>query len=204
VTLSSPGERSIGTALSPSTRKDNPPGLSRPGSPVSRPSQTTASRQASPAERLPLRPSQASSMGCVVRPLPVTDFRSDHPFRANNEMPPSQHRRADAFPVRSAPSSTALSRDDLELARHLASHAPAAAGSPSVRSKQPFETSPPSPDRRQVGPGPPAPPQRASVDREERERSQSYSPVAPQSGAVSSGQVCRYVLPIPSTGVVVP
>ena len=135
-------------------------------------------------------------MGCEVRRFPVTDFLSDHPFRAMNESSSLQRRREETFPVLSALLSKEPSKEDLELAQHLVGHSQGLRDTQPNQSEQNMDSPIPSQELR----GPESSPltgqeasRSASVEREQRESSQSYAPVVSQSESVPSGQVCRYV-----------
>jgi hypothetical protein len=119
---------------------------------------------------------------------------------SNNRRSPSpQRRREETFPVRSALPSREPSKEDIELAQHLIGHAQGARAvqhneneqnaknspSPNYEANSP-DSSSPSVDRlRQITP------RSNSLERNEREVSQSYPPVSSQSDAIPSGQVCR-------------
>lgn len=131
-------------------------------------------------------------MGCEVRQFPVTDFWSDHPFKIMNEHSSPHRRREETFPVRSA----LPSREDMELARQLVGHSHGKKDSQPTPNEQKIDSPSPSQEFRRPEPTlstTQEAPRPASLDREEREKSQSYSPVVSQSGPVPSGQVCRYV-----------
>jgi len=141
-------------------------------------------------------------MSCVLQKHPVTGFMSDHHLgsMSNNRRSPSpQRRREETFPVRSALPSREPSKEDIELAQHLIGHAQGArtvqrneneqnatnSPSPNYEANSP-ESSSPSVDRlRQITP------RSNSLERNEREISQSYPPVSSQSDSIPSGQVCR-------------
>jgi GATA-binding protein len=135
-------------------------------------------------------------MRCEVRPFPVTDFLSDHPFGVMNEISSPQRRREETFPVRSTLPSREPSRADLELAQHLVGHSQGITSNRPSPNEQVIDSPSPSQELRhpettlitaQEAPSP------DSLEREERESSQSYAPVVSQPGSVPSGQVCRYI-----------
>ena len=135
-------------------------------------------------------------MCCELEHYPVTGFMSDHPFggMSNRRSPSPQRRREETFPDRSALPSREPSKEDIELAQHLIGHAQgtiqwneneqSAANSPSPNNEANSPKSS-SPRSRQITP------RSNSLERQERELSQSYPPVSSQSDAVPSGQVCR-------------
>lgn len=135
-------------------------------------------------------------MCVVLEQHPVTGFTSDHHLGGMNNRVSPQRRREETFPVRSALPSREPSKEDIELAQHLIGHAQgttkrneneqSTANSPSPNNEANSSESSPSMDRlRQVTP------RSNSLERHERELSQSYPPVSSQSDAVPNGQVCR-------------
>ncbi|TVY88063.1 GATA factor [Lachnellula willkommii] len=134
-------------------------------------------------------------MCVVLEQNPVTGFMSDHNLGGMNNRISPQRRGEETFPVRSALPSREPSKEDIELAQHLIGHAQgttkrneneqSTANSPSPNNEVNSSESSPSMDRlRQVTP------RSNSLERHERELSQSYPPVSSQSDAVPNGQVC--------------
>jgi len=134
-------------------------------------------------------------MCCALRYAPVTDFRSDHPFRNMNDRDPisPQRRKGDTFPVRSLPS-----RESIEMAQPVPSQSQnvtynrqnhqelntSKSPSPSNELQDRVATRPSAEQLRQTTSRSP------SSDFNRREK--SYSPIASSTpDQVPSGQVCR-------------
>jgi hypothetical protein len=135
-------------------------------------------------------------MSIAILSLPVTNFSLDHPFRGMTDQvaaTPSQRREesnatSSVLPLREP------SKEDLELAHQLVGHSKGLRDNHSTQHER--DTEPPSSK----------PPMHVlevarstSPDHSQREGSQSYAPSIPSSDAVPSGQVCRYLLTIPLT-----
>jgi hypothetical protein len=136
-------------------------------------------------------------MCCALRQFPVTDFMSDHPFRAmcdRGSASPHQ-RREDTFPLRTTLPSREPSKEDIELAQRLIGHSQAARNNEQTAKDSPSPTyelqsqgsKSPSSDRMHQFTR-----RSLSVERSQRETSQSYlSATSPPPHTVPSGQICR-------------
>ena len=138
-------------------------------------------------------------MSCALGNYPMTGFPSDHLFSdmSNRRSPSPQRRREETFLVRSVLPSREPSKEDIELAQHLIGHAQGTiqrvengqsatnSPSPNYEANSPESSSPSVERLSQITP------RSNSVERQERELSQSYPPVSSQSDSVPSGQVCR-------------
>jgi hypothetical protein len=141
-------------------------------------------------------------MCCALRQYPVTDFMSDHPFSIMSDRGSSSPhlRREDAFPLRATLPNSEPSKDDIELAQHLLGHSQATRNSQQKQNEESARDSP-SPTyelQSRESKSPSAErlhqftPRSLSVERSQREPSQSYSSVtSPPPESISSGQVCR-------------
>jgi hypothetical protein len=141
-------------------------------------------------------------MCCALRQLPVTDFMSDHPFGGMSERGSSSpHRRMeDTFSLRQALPPREPSREQIELAQHLLSHSQDSRNNQQKQNSQTVRDSP-SPNYELQSPEAGSPstermrqltPRSNSIERSQRENSQSYAPAASsQTDSAPSGQVCR-------------
>jgi GATA-binding protein len=141
-------------------------------------------------------------MCCALRQYPVTDFMSDHPFSVmSNRRSSSPHqRREDLFPLRTTLPSREPSKEDIELAQRLLGHSQAARNKQQNQNEQTTKDSPsPTYELQSAGSKSPSSermhqftPRSLSVERSQREPSQSYSSVtSPPPDSTPSGQVCR-------------
>lgn len=140
-------------------------------------------------------------MCCALRQLPVTDFMSDHPFGGMSERGSSSpHRRMeDTFSLRQALPPREPSREQMELAQHLLSHSQDSRNNQQKQNSQTVRDSP-SPSYELQSPEARSPstermrqltPRSNSIERSQRENSQSYAPTASsQTDSAPSGQVC--------------
>lgn len=141
-------------------------------------------------------------MICTVPQLSVTGFKWDQPFgimSAKHSQSP-QRKREEIYPVRPAIPREPLT-EDIQPAQDSVSHPQ---GIQNRSEGQPLRYDTPSPtyaprnhespsDRRRQ-----TTPSLASAERMHREGSQSYAPaILSQVDSVPSGQICRYVLPLP-------
>lgn len=145
----------------------------------------------------PFQTYQDCLMCCALRQYPVTGFMSDHPFSAMCDRGSSPHqRREENFPLRTALPSRESSKEDIELAQRLIGHSQVAR-----TNEQTAKDDSPSPTYELQSPGSKSPssdrmhqftPRSLSVERSQRESSQTYSSATPPPPhSVPSGQVCR-------------
>jgi GATA-binding protein len=140
-------------------------------------------------------------MCCALRQYPVTDFMSDHPFSVMSDRGSSSphQRREDAFPLRTTLPNREPSKEDIELAQRLLGHSQAARNKQQNQNGQTAKDSPsPTYELQSAGSKSPSSermhqftPRSLSVERSQREPSQSYSVTSPPSDSTPSGQVCK-------------
>ena len=152
----------------------------------------------------PFQLQQDYHMCCALHQYPVTDFMSDHPFSIMTDRGSSSPhlRREEALTLRTALPDREPSKEEIELAQRILSHAQAIGNNQQRQTEQTASDSPspayelqsrgsrsPSTERHQFTP------RSASEDRGQRELSQPFSSAtSPPPNSIPSGQVCRFVL----------